>query len=54
MTMKYVFINGSPRQYGNTAKLADIVLKDKEYTALILADYYINTCGPTAEGGQFN
>lgn len=52
--MTYLFINGSPRRSGNTAKLAETVLKNREYTTLNLADYHINTYGQTGEGDQFN
>ena len=51
--MKNLFINGSPEKNGNTAALADELLRDKEYETLNLADYRINTYGQELAGDQF-
>lgn len=39
--MKILFINGSPNKNGNTASLADELLKGQEYETLNLVDYKI-------------
>lgn len=51
--MKILFVNGSPNKDGNTATLAERLLKGKEYKTLNLIDYRINTYGQTLEGDQF-
>ena len=48
--MRILFINGSPNHHGNTAALAAVLLKGKEYKTLNLTDYTIgaywhNICG---------
>ncbi|MDF3001654.1 MAG: hypothetical protein K0Q48_1773 [Bacillota bacterium] len=52
--MEILFINGSPEKKGNTASLAEELLKGKEYETLNLADYRINTYGQELPGDQFN
>lgn len=52
--MKILFVNGSPNKDGNTAALAERLLKGKEYKTLNLIDYRINTYGQTLEGDQFD
>jgi multimeric flavodoxin WrbA len=51
--MGILFINGSPEKNGNTAALAEELLKAKEYETLNLADYRINTYGQKLPGDQF-
>lgn len=43
--MKILFINGSPNKKGNTAALAETLLKGKEYETLNLTDYRIGSYG---------
>lgn len=43
--MKILFINGSPNRKGNTAALAEILFKGKEYEVLNLIDYRIGSYG---------
>ena len=43
--MSILFINGSPNKIGNTALLAAILLKGKEYETLNLTDYTIGAFG---------
>lgn len=52
--MKILFVNGSPNKDGNTATLAERLLKGKEYETLNLVDYRINAYGQTLEGDQFD
>lgn len=52
--MKILFVNGSPNRQGNTAALADELLRGHEYESLYLTDYRINTYGSTLAGDQFN
>ncbi|MBB5182967.1 flavodoxin family protein [Catenisphaera adipataccumulans] len=52
--MKALFINGSPNPNGNTAALADALLKDTPYETLNLTDYRINAYGQTLPGDQFD
>lgn len=52
--MEILFINGSPEKKGNTASLAEELLKGKVYETLNLADYRINTYGQELPGDQFN
>jgi multimeric flavodoxin WrbA len=51
--MKILFVNGSPNQGGNTAALAEDLLRGKEYETLSLTDYRINAYGQTLPGDQF-
>src|SRR5699024_12307595 len=53
-TMKILFINGSPNESGNTATLADILLKGKEYETLNMSDYRVNVYGQELPGDQFD
>ena len=48
--MDILFINGSPNPNGNTAALAQELLKGKEYETLNLTDYRINCYGQELEG----
>lgn len=50
--MKILFINGSPNREGNTAALAETLLKGKEYETLQLTDYRIGSYGQTFEDDQ--
>lgn len=43
--MKILFINGSPNRKGNTAALAETLLKGKAYDTLQLTDYRIGSYG---------
>ena len=52
--MKILFINGSPNKKGNTAALADTLLKGKEYETLNLTDYIIGSYGQTFDGDQLD
>lgn len=52
--MKILFINGSPNKKGNTAALADTLLKGKEYETLNLTDYMIGSYGQTFDGDQLD
>ena len=47
--MKILFINGSPNRKGNTAALADALLRGKEYETLQLTDYRIGSYGQKFE-----
>jgi multimeric flavodoxin WrbA len=51
--MDYLFINGSPNKNGNTASLAERVLKGHAFEAVQLTDYRINFYGQTLPGDQF-
>lgn len=53
-TQKILFINGSPRENGNTASLAKILLEGRPYETLMLTRYRINAYGQTLEGDQFD
>lgn len=48
--MSILFINGSPNQNGNTAALAAVLLKGKEYKTLNLTDYTIGAYGQNLPG----
>lgn len=50
---KVLFINGSPERQGNTAGLAEALLKGAEAETLNLTDYRINVYGQTLDGDQF-
>ena len=52
--MDILFINGSPNPNGNTAALAQELLKGKEYETLNLTDYRINCYGQELEGDQLD
>ena len=47
--MKYLFINGSPNKNGNTAALAEELLKGKSYETLNLTDLIIGSFGQNLE-----
>lgn len=51
--MKILFLNGSPNPNGNTADLAKVLLKGKDYETLNLVDYQINVYGQNIPGDQF-
>ncbi len=51
--MKILFLNGSPNPNGNTAELARVLLKGKDYETLNLVDYQINVYGQIIPGDQF-
>lgn len=48
--MSILFINGSPNHNGNTAKLAETLLKNTDYENLNLTDYIIGSYGQNLEG----
>ena len=48
--MSILFINGSPNHHGNTASLAAVLLKGKEYETLNLTDYTIGAYGQQLPG----
>ncbi len=48
--MDILFINGSPNENGNTARLAAQLLRGKEYTSLNLTDYLIGAYGQDFPG----
>ena len=50
--MKILFINGSPNRKGNTAALAEALLKGKAYDTLQLTDYRIGSYGQKFEDDQ--
>lgn len=52
--MNILFINGSPNENGNTAALADTLLKGKEYENLKLSHYRVNVYGQKLPGDQFD
>lgn len=47
ISMKILFINGSPNKKGNTAALAETLLEGKAYETLNLVDYRIGSYGQT-------
>lgn len=51
---KILFINGSPRENGNTAALAKTLLEGHDYETLMLTDYRINAYGQTLPGDQLD
>ena len=52
--MRILFINGSPNHHGNTAALAAVLLKGKEYKTLNLTDYTIGAYGQNLPGDGLN
>ena len=48
--MSILFINGSPNKSGNTAALAAVLLKGKDYDTLNLTDYTIGSYGQNLPG----
>ena len=48
--MKILFVNGSPNKNGNTASLAESLLKNHDYDTLNLVDYKIGCYGQSLEG----
>lgn len=48
--MSILFVNGSPNQNGNTAKLAAELLKGRDYETLNLTDYTIGSYGQQLPG----
>jgi multimeric flavodoxin WrbA len=54
ITMKYLFINGSPNRNGNTTELANTLFGSKDYETLMLVDYRINDYGQELPGDQFD
>lgn len=51
--MDILFINGSPNKSGNTAALAQQLLKGKEFETLNLVDYKLYTYGQDFADDQF-
>lgn len=51
--MSILFINGSPNKEGNTVKLAEKLLTEKEYKTLHLVDYKLYSYGQNYEDDQF-
>ena len=52
--MSILFINGSPNKNGNTAALAQILLKGKEYETLNLTEYKVYSYGHKFEDDQLS
>lgn len=52
--MKILFVNGSPNKNGNTASLAENLLKNHDYDTLNLVDYKIGCYGQSLEGDQLD
>ena len=52
--MKILFVNGSPNKNGNTASLAENLLKNHDYDTLNLVDYRIGCYGQSLEGDQLD
>lgn len=52
--MKILFINGSPNKNGNTAALASVMLKEKEYMTLNLTNYVIGSYGQNLPKDQLD
>ncbi|MGG7160707.1 flavodoxin family protein [Clostridium baratii] len=50
---KILFINGSPNPSGNTAKLANTLLHEKDYEVMNLTDYKIYSYGQNFDDDQF-
>lgn len=48
--MSILFVNGSPNQNGNTAKLAAELLKGRDYETLNLTDYTVGSYGQQLPG----
>lgn len=48
--MSILFINGSPNEKGNTAKLAETLLNNTDYETLNLTDYLIGSYGQNLAG----
>ena len=53
-TMNILFINGSPNEKGNTAKMAAELLKNQTYETLNLVDYRINAYGQDLPGDELD
>ena len=51
--MSILFINGSPNKSGNTARLAEKLLKGKDYETLNMVDYKLYGYGQKFSGDQF-
>lgn len=51
---RILFINGSPKRNGNTAKMAKLMLSGKEYATLNLIDYKIYPLGQSFNDDQFD
>ena len=51
--MSFLFVNGSPNKVGNTAILAEQLLRGKEYQTLNLTDYKIYSYGQEYPDDQF-
>lgn len=51
--MDNLFINGSPNKDGNTAALANALLKGRAYETLNLTDYRVSVYGQELPGDQF-
>lgn len=52
--MSILFINGSPNKNGNTAALAEVLLKGKKYETLNLTDYIIGCYGQQLPGDELD
>lgn len=51
--MSILFMNGSPNKKGNTARMAEVLLSDREYQTLNLVDYKLYSYGQEFEDDQF-
>lgn len=54
MNKDILFINGSPNKNGNTAHLAEVLLKGYGYETLNLCDYQINFYGQNRDGDELD
>ena len=52
--MNILFINGSPNKNGNTAALAEELLRGKTYETLNLTDYAIGAYGQQLPGDELD
>lgn len=52
--MKILFINGSPNVHGNTARLAEELLRGHEYETVNLTEYKIYSYGSHFDDDQFD
>ena len=53
-TRNILFINGSPNEKGNTAKMAAELLNNQPYDTLTLVDYRINAYGQDLPGDELD
>ena len=51
---KILFMNSSPNRDGNTYRIGEELLKDKEYDVLQMADYRISQYGQVFDDDEIN